>query len=457
MGPESATALTSGSYCAVAYAVMRRTLRPFSARVVGRTDRPRQTWRRRSAALVAAGVLAGTGISVAAPSAQAADFYTPPSSFASAPGSVIRTQPSPLLLQIPGIKNQWPGTGTRIMYTSTYVDGKPAAVTGTVIEPTAAWRGKGLRPTVVLGPGTVGQGDQCAGSKLMSFPMSIDPSKPSIAFNYTALEMNLLLLNGVRVAITDYIGMGTPGIHTYVNRAESGHAMLDAARAALTVAGAPKNAPVGFSGYSQGGGAAASAAELASTYAPDLNVKGTYAGAPPADLSKVISQIDGTAISGGIGYAINGLQARYPKLKAVVQRETNTFGQATLRRLSTQCIADSILTSGFQRTNSWTRSGKPLAAIVNSNPDVKAVVDEQRIGRLKPNAPVLLEGGVNDDVIPYGQVRQLYRDWLAQGAQVQMVSNTLPPIFPGLVINHALPMLTTLLPGMNFLLTEFNS
>ncbi|NED64583.1 lipase, partial [Streptomyces sp. SID10244] len=68
------------------------------------------------------------------------------------------------------VAGQWPGTAKRIMYTSSYQDGKPVATTGTVIEPTAPWRGKGQRPTVVVGPGTIGQGDQCAASKLMAFP-----------------------------------------------------------------------------------------------------------------------------------------------------------------------------------------------------------------------------------------------------------------------------------------------
>lgn len=412
---------------------------------------------RRLGAVAISGLIVGAAVSMTPPSASAAgDFYTPPATFSAEPGAVIRSQPSPLLLQIPGVKNQWPGTATRIMYTSRYQDGTPAAVTGTVVEPTAPWKGKGPRPTVVLGPGTVGQGDQCAGSKLMSFPLNIDPAKPSIAVNYSALEMNLLLLNGVRVAMTDYIGMGTPGIHTYVNRAESGHAMLDAARAALHVAGAPANSPVGFSGYSQGGGAAASAAELAASYAPDLDVKATYAGAPPADLAKVIDRIDGTFIVGGIGYAINGLTARYPALRPILDRETTPAGRRVLAQVATQCIGDTGLAFGFQRTTQWTRSGQPLSHVIARNPEAKAVVAEQRIGKLKPNAPVLLEGGINDDVIPYGQVDQLYRDWRGQGADVRMVTNGIPPIFPGLVVNHALPMLTTLLPATNFILGEFS-
>ncbi|MEE3851613.1 lipase family protein [Gordonia sp. LSe1-13] len=402
-------------------------------------------------------VLVGAGLVAMAPTAGAAgDFYTPPARFASEPGSVIRSEASPLLLQIPGVGNQWPGTATRVMYTSEYQDGTPAPVTGTLVEPTAPWQGGGQRPTVVLGPGTVGQGDQCAGSKMMNFPLAIDPTKPSIAVNYTALELNLMLINGVRVFITDYIGMGTPGVHTYVNRRESGAAMLDGARAALRLSGAPADAPVGFSGYSQGGGAAASAAEMAETYAPELNVRATYAGAPPADLAKVTKGIDGTFIVGGIGYAINGLTARYPALRPVLDRETTQEGRRVLSQVATQCIGDTGLAFGFQSTTRWTRTGESLSAVIDRTPIAKKAVADQRIGRLKPNAPVLLEGAISDDVIPYGQVKQLYQDWRAQGADVAMVTNEIPPIFPGLVVNHALPMLTTLLPATNFLLGEFH-
>ncbi|AZG47387.1 lipase family protein [Gordonia insulae] len=407
--------------------------------------------------MVTSSVVVGAGLALAAPSASAAgDFYTPPSTFAAQPGSIIKSEPSPLLLQIPGVANQWPGTAKRLMYTSSYQDGKPAATTGTVIEPTAPWRGKGSRPTVVVGPGTIGQADQCAASRLMAFPMSVDITKPSVAVNYTAPEMYYLLTNGVRVFVADYIGMGTPGIHTYVNRRETGYAMLDGARAALRSSGAPADAPVGFAGYSQGGGAAASAAELAQTYAPDLNVRATYAGAPPADLSKVIDAIDGTTIAGAIGFAINGLTARYPVVQKVVQTETNAAGKAALRKISQQCIGDIILSFAFQNTRNWTRTGESLSAVINRHPEVQEVVAEQRIGHLKPNAPVFLEGGLHDDVIPYGQVAQLATDWRAQGADVRFVTNPTPPILTKTIVNHVVPMLATLLPGMEFLLAEFN-
>ncbi|MBD0021953.1 lipase [Gordonia pseudamarae] len=406
----------------------------------------------RMAAVLLAGAMTATVASVAAPDASAADFYTPPATIADKPGAILKTQSIPLLLQIPGVKNQWPGTAKKVMYTSRDAHNKSVGVTGTVIEPTAPWTGKGPRPTVVVGPGTIGQGDQCAPSKMMSFPASIDITKPSIGVNYTAPEMYIFLLNGVRVFVTDYIGMGTPGIHTYVNRSETGHAMLDGARAAINASGAPKNSPVGFVGYSQGGGAAASAAELAQTYAPELKVKATYAGAPPADLRKVLAAVDGTTISGVIGYAINGMTARYPALREVVDKEANASGKARLKQVSTQCIGDTILTNAFQPTNSWTISGRRLGEIADKYPDAVKVLEENRIGQLKPNAPVYLQGGLHDDVIPYGQVKDLYRNWKALGANVTFHTDATPAILTKVIVNHVVPMLTTLLPGTNFVL-----
>ncbi|MFC9981681.1 lipase family protein [Gordonia sp. NPDC127522] len=406
-----------------------------------------------------AGALVAACVASLAPAAvgtaAAADFYTPPARFASEPGSVIRSQPSPLLLQIPGMAGQWPGTARKVMYTSRYQDGKPAAVTGTVIEPTAPWRGQGPRPTVVVGSGTIGQGDQCAPSKLMTIPFAVDLMRPGVSVNYSAPEMYYMLVNGVRVFLTDYIGMGTPGVHTYVNRAETGQAMLDGARAALAISGAPEDAPVGFAGYSQGGGAAASAAELAESYAPELNVRATYAGAPPADLEKVIPAIDGTTIAGAIGFAINGLTERYPNVAEVVRRETNPTGKAALTHISTSCIGDIIPAYGFHRVAGWTRTGETLSSLIARSPGLQKVVRDQRIGRLKPNAPVFVEGGLHDDVIPYGQVAQLAADWRAQGAEVTFVTDPTPPILTKSIVNHVVPMLGTFLPGMEFVLAEF--
>ena len=55
---------------------------------------------------------------------------------------------------------------------------------------------------------------------------------------------------------------------------------------------------------------------------------------------------------------------------------------------------------------------------MNSIPAAKAVVDAQRIGRLKPAVPVQVLTGTQDDIVPHAQAKQLAKDWCALGANV---------------------------------------
>ncbi|EUA53975.1 secretory lipase family protein [Mycobacterium intracellulare 1956] len=104
-----------------------------------------------------------------------------------------------------------------------------------------------------------------------------------IMFNYEELFVATMVARGFAIVMTDYEGLGTAPMHTYVGRVAEGQAVLDAARAAMRLPGTSldPHGPVAFWGYSQGGGATASAAELASQYAPDLHIVGTYAGRHP--------------------------------------------------------------------------------------------------------------------------------------------------------------------------------
>ena len=42
----------------------------------------------------------------------------------------------------------------------------------------------------------------------------------------------------------------------------------------------------------------------------ELNLKGTWAGGPVADLTAILEKIDGALIGGAIGFAVNGMLAR---------------------------------------------------------------------------------------------------------------------------------------------------
>lgn len=408
--------------------------------------RPRTLPPRRCTAALATALCLGalTGIGTTTPAVTAApvsDFYTPPAQFATEPGSIVKTQPMTVFAAPPS-GGRWPEAAQLVMYTSRTQDGTPVAVSGTYIEPTQPWHGSGARPTIVIGPGTAGQGDQCAASVAFGTGVTLSADPLSVSANQEAISAATWNNLGARVFVTDYIGLGTPGVHTFVNRVEEAHAILDAARAANTLAGTGPDTPLVLWGYSQGGGATAAAAELQPAYAPELNLKGTWAGAPVADLKRVLAQIDGNLIGGAIGFAINGFVARYPSLEKSVHELTTPAGQALLNTLGTECVGDVIFKQPFLRTSDLTIDGRPLLDHLQSIPEADQVLEDQRIGKLVPTSPVLITSGRNDDTIPYGQARQLADDWCAQGATVTFRTDQLPPILPGTTFaNHFGPEL----------------
>jgi triacylglycerol lipase len=147
------------------------------------------------------------------------EFYTPPDPLpAGQPGDLIRSEPSRLVLEPSGQLGAYMATGTRIMYRSTDTHGRPDVVTGTYFEPDNPWPGRGPRPLISLAVGTYGQGDQCAPSRL--FNQGIHYSTGfDITYGYEQGFAATMVARGFAVVVTDYEGLGTPGVHTYLKRA----------------------------------------------------------------------------------------------------------------------------------------------------------------------------------------------------------------------------------------------
>ncbi|MFI8219793.1 alpha/beta fold hydrolase [Streptomyces sp. NPDC085932] len=369
-------------------------------------------------------------------------FYTPPADLPAANGTVVRSEPLPLALSLPGLTGPLPGTATRLMYKSTDSNGGPVAVTGAYIEPSATWRGTGARPLVVVAPGTMGQGDQCAASLGLQRPLLVNGKTLSVG--YENLAVYRLLARGIAVVVTDYAGLGaTDRLHTYVNRVDAGHAVLDAARAARSLSGASVTpaSRVALYGYSQGGGATAAAAELQPSYAPDVTLAGTSAGAPPADLIEVTKAIDGSELAGALGWSVNGFLQSAPELAPIADTHLNAAGKAALKDLSTMCVGDALLSYNGARSTRWTVDGRSLAEIINAQPALKDFLDDQRIGTLKPASPVRVATGTSDNLVPHAQARRLAADWCTKGADVTYEPVALPDLGSAL-INHFTPLLT---------------
>ncbi|MFE0674477.1 lipase family protein [Streptomyces sp. NPDC058867] len=369
-------------------------------------------------------------------------FYNPPATLPAADGALVRTEPLKLALSLPGLNGPLPGRATRLMYKSTDDSGRPVAVTGAYIEPSAAWKGGGPRPLVALAPGTMGQGDQCSASRGLEHPLTL--SGETVSVGYEDLAIYRLLATGAAVVVTDYAGLGaTDRLHTYVNRVDEAHALLDAARAARAVPGASVTAAsrVGLFGYSQGGGASAAAAELQPSYAPDVNLAGAYAGAPPADLTEVTRAIDGSELAGALGWSLNGFVQSEPALRPIADAHLNATGKAALADLSTMCVGDALLKYAGADSTDWTKDGRSVSEIIAATPALTSFLNSQRIGTMKPAAPVRIATGTSDDLVPHKQARKLAVDWCTKGVNVtyeaEIQINSGSPL-----INHMTPLLT---------------
>jgi pimeloyl-ACP methyl ester carboxylesterase len=368
-------------------------------------------------------------------------FYNPPASLPAADGALIRSEPLHLALSLPGLNGTLPGEATRLMYKSTDSGGRPVAVTGAYIEPSAAWKGSGPRPLVAVAPGTMGQGDQCAASMGLEHPLRFNGRTVSVG--YENLAVYRLLAKGVAVVVTDYAGLGaTDRLHTYVNRVDEAHAVLDAVRAARSLAGASvtSGSKVGLFGYSQGGGASAAAAELQPSYAPELTLAGTYAGAPPADLDAVTQAIDGSDLAGALGWSLNGFLQSDPELRPIAEAHLNEKGKAALKDLSTMCVGDALFGYGFASSTKWTKDGRSISEIIRSEPKVQAFLDDQRIGTHLPKSPVRLATGTADNLVPHGQSRDLAATWCKKGVDITYKAVVLPSLGDAL-LNHFAPLL----------------
>ncbi|AKT52925.1 lipase [Arsenicicoccus sp. oral taxon 190] len=330
-------------------------------------------------------------------------FYEPPAQIPSTPGTVIRQEKADNVLD-PLDASSLSYDARRVMYSSKDREGNPIAVTALVVSPKAPWVGPGKRPIISYAAGTQGMADACAPSRQLQ-----------AMTEYETIFFKDLLFRGYTVALTDYQGLGTPGTHTYMVREAQGHAVLDLARATQRVGlpGTDTSTPVGLSGYSQGGGAAAAAAEMAAAYAPELDVKGTVAGAVPADLAAVSRQIDRSMYSAFELYATAGMFTAYhidPK------NFLNDKGLALGPKVESNCVTN-LFDLAFIKSSTLTKDGRPMDQTFAEEP-LRSMLADNRIGRSRPSAPVLITHSVSDDVIPYAVGQQLGKDWCAQGANV---------------------------------------
>jgi alpha-beta hydrolase superfamily lysophospholipase len=327
-------------------------------------------------------------------------FYEPPDPLpAGQPGDVIRSERIDAYL-VPGLRLR--ARAWRVLYRSTGATGEATAVSGTVLVPRG--RSRGVRPLIGYAIGTHGIGDAAAPSRLL--PRGLE---------WEAGLMAMALARGWAVAITDYQGLGTPGDHTYMVGRALGPNVLDSMRAAraLVPDELPGDGPAAIIGYSEGGAAAAWAAQLQPTYAPDVPLRAVVAGAAAADVETAGPSLDGTFFSffmayGGIGYA-----AAYPELE--LDAYLTPLARARIGALRDSSILQAVVMGPrFMHADELTNPN------VLEMPEWRRRLRENRLGTIVPEAPVLLHHARKDQIVSFHQSEMLRNDWEALGADVRL-------------------------------------
>ncbi|EHI45979.1 secretory lipase [Rhodococcus opacus PD630] len=164
------------------------------------------------------------------------------------------------------------GRNEVITYASQDGNGDPVVVSGTVSIPRTP-APEGGYPVISWAHGTTGVADACA-------PSADFAGGPAHGY-LSGVDASLddWVAKGYAVVSTDYQGLGTPGIHPYINGDTETNAVVDIVRAARAM-----DPAVGSTwfviGHSQGGQAALFTAAQGGERAPELHLGGAVAIAP---------------------------------------------------------------------------------------------------------------------------------------------------------------------------------
>ena len=280
----------------------------------------------------------------------------------------------------------------KLTFTSQLRDGTETNVTGLAFvpdrpSPTGGW------PVVSYAHPTVGFADSCAPSD------NIGILETTLAGLFTA--------ENFAVVMSDFPGLGTPGDHLFLDGPSAGNSVLDIAKAAKQIEGVSLSNKTIIVGHSQGGHAALFAAEAAATHAPELQLVGVVAGAPPSQLTSLVSGLITSKRSGYGVLVAKGLAAMDPSLK--LDQILSPAGIAVSERLDTACSDPSLDDSGASSLFTSTTLPKDwLDALAANEPGTKAF-----------NAPVLLFHGDADDLVPVESSAKLAERMKGLGINVE--------------------------------------
>ncbi|MFV8176117.1 alpha/beta hydrolase family protein [Mycolicibacterium peregrinum] len=355
-------------------------------------------------ALLTCGLLtAPTAVAAVAPNWSGLDarHYDAPIPVA---GTLIETVPLDPALSVPGAASAY-----RILYST--VDQHDAAAVSTAVvfiphgkAPDGGW------PTIAWAHGTVGLGDDCAPS-----------AQPRSARD--AEYLTHWLDQGYAVVGSDYAGLGTPGLMSYLNSVATAHSVVDSVIAMhhMNLPLSPKWAIVG---QSQGGGAAVNSARWATEFSrgTGLDYRGVVATGTPFNVQSIVEQSGpdmllppnlGPAANSYTGYILAGLREARPDLD--IESVLTPAGLDAVNKAETLCKPD--LDQQLAGMTPTAYFSAPLA----TRPGVSEALDTYMGTPTSGyDRPIFLGVGLLDRDVPPNMSQQLADQLRANGQDVTL-------------------------------------
>lgn len=203
--------------------------------------------------------------------------------------------------------------------------------------------------------------------------------------------------------------------------------MLDAIRATLNSGdylGIPNTgqARAALYGYSGGAQATGWAAQLYSTYAPELDIVGWVGGGLPSNITSNFEYLDGTPQAGLNFLGSAGIADAYPPLKALL--DDHMLPNAT--RLYQGMRDGSIcLDEASVFANAIFDYSFDIMPRISRQPTFYETITEQTLGLDAPpikRFPIFLAHSRQDGTVPYDQSAKFVKEQCDEGASIEYVS-----------------------------------
>jgi len=319
-------------------------------------------------------------------------FYDPPSEISRKPGELLRSEPLKDVMLPAGVR------GWRILYATSVDDNTPATAVATVFAATDPPAGP--RPVITWEHATTGLLQKCMPSLLSMTTKGVP-------------WCNQIVMAGWVVVATDYSFAEKGGPHPYLIGEGEARAALDSVRAARQMPELTLDKRTVIWGYSQGGHAALWTGLVGPRYAPDLEILGVAAIAPPANIEKSLAMnVEADKRFGP--YLALSYSRFYPDI--TFQQAIRPQALDAARQIVNLCCF--LPPEDQERIAALSATFEGPALATSSNKALQARI-EQNTADGPIQAPVVIAQGLSDIVVPPSATDAYVEERCAAGQRLE--------------------------------------